>query len=170
MKLEHIVALIIRLFAIVIAIYALHNGVTDGPYFYQQGWHITSYAFVSLMLLLVLIAIYLWFFPLTVTNKLLSFQKHSHSEKQPINYEQFQFVAFTLLGIYLLFNVVSDVIYWATILFISFRDSNIPIELSLDQKGQIIATVIELIFVLFLLLGTNGIIRLLHKLRYGKHQ
>jgi hypothetical protein len=170
MNLKHIVALIVRLFSMVIAIYALQKGVTDAPYFYQQGWHITSYAFVSLMLLLVLIAIYLWLFPLTVTNKLLSFQKYSGTESQSVSYEQFQFVAFTLLGIYLLFNVVSDVIYWATILFISFRDSNIPIELSLDQKGQIVATAIELIFVLFLLLSTNGIVKLLHKIRYGKNQ
>ena len=170
MKLEYIVALAVRLFSIVVAIYALSNLVTIGPYFYQQDWHITTYAYVSLMVLLVLIAIYLWKFPLTVTRKLIPFEKHIDTESQQVSYEQIQLVAFTVLGLYLLFNVVSDIIYWSTILFISFRDSNIPVEISIDQKGQMVATVIELIFVLFLLLGSKGIIKLLHRLRYGFNQ
>ena len=169
MKLEYIVAVAIRLFAIVIAISALRNIVTSGPYFYQQGWQITSYAYISLMVLLVFLSLYLWFFPIAITKKLLSFQKLPGTENQSASYEQIQAVAFTTLGIYLLFYVVSDVVHWATILFISFRDSSIPIGLSIDQKAQMVATVIELIFVLYLLLGTNGIINLLHRLRYGKY-
>lgn len=169
MKLEHIVAVAVRLFAIVVAIFALRNGVSSGPYFYQQGWHITSYAYISLMALLVLFAVYLWFFPLSVTNKLLSFKKKDEVEDQTVSYEQIQFVAFTILGIYLLFHVVSDIVYWAVIFTVSMRDSNIPVEISLDQKGQMFATVIEFIFVIYLLLGANGIIKLFHRLRYGKY-
>ena len=114
--------------------------------------------------------LYLWLFPLSFTNKLLSFQKQSDTESQPVNHDQIQIVAFSVLGIYLLFHVVSDFIYWATILFVTFRDSNIPVQISLEQKGQMIATVFELIFVVYLLLGTNGVIKLLHRFRYGKDQ
>ncbi len=95
--------------------------------------------------------------------------KKNDKEHQPISYNQVQFAAFTVLGIYLLFHVVSDIVYWATILFVTFRDSSVPIQISLEQKGQMFATVIEFIFVCYLLLGTSGIIKLIHRLRYGKY-
>ena len=68
---------------------------------------------------------------------------------------------------YLLFYGVSDVVYWGVILFISQRNPELLMEISPEQKGLMASTIIELIFALFLLLGSDRIVELLRRFRYG---
>jgi len=168
MKLEHIVALAVRLFAIALAIYALRNGISLVPYFYEQGSHGSSYSYAAVMIVLLFVAVGLWYFPLTVTQNLVTFRGAGETDLSSASADQLQLAGFTILGLYLLFHVLSDVVYWGSIWFIVQRSSGPPIELSLDQKARMAATLIELIFVLFLLLGTRRIVDLLRKFRYGK--
>lgn len=168
MKLEHIVALAVRLFAIAVAIYTLRTGISLVPYFYDQEWVGASYSYAGLMLTLFLISVGLWMFPLTIARRLVAFREPGEVDVKSASVDQIQTIAFSVLGLYLLYYVLSDIVYWGFILFISLRDNVIPIELSINQIGLILATVVELIFVLFLLLGARGIVMLLRKFRYGE--
>ena len=168
MKLEHIVALAVRLFAIALAVYALRNGISLVPYFHDQEWQIASYAYAALVACFLLLAIYLWYFPLTVSRRLVAFREPGEADIGSATSDELQIIGFTILGIYLLFYVLSDVIYWGFIWFISNRNQGVPIELSLEQVASMLSTAIELVFVLFLILGAKGIVRLIRKLRYGR--
>jgi len=167
MKLEHIVALAVRLFSIAVAIYALRNAISLVPYFQEQGWGTASYAYLALMVGLLLLSVYLWYFPLTVSSRLVTFKGDGIAEAKSASAKEIQDVGFTILGMYLLFNVISDVTYWLTIWFIGNRNSNIDVTPTADQISSMIATGVELVFAVTLLLGAAGITRLINKLRYS---
>ncbi len=167
MKLEQIVALAVRLFAIVVAIYAIRNGVSMSSFFYNQGWSGESYIYAGVMASLIVISIGLWKFPLTVARGLVKFREDKEADETSINAEQIQVVGFTILGLYLLFGVISDLVYWGVIWFVAQRNTDIPIEINLDQKALMVSTFFELVFVLFLLLGASMISKILQRARYG---
>jgi len=168
MKLEHIVALAVRLFAIVVAIYAIRNGISLTPYFHEQGWEGPSYLYAGIMVTLLLIAIGLWKFPLTIARGLVAFREPGEVDAASASADEIQVAGFTILGLYLFFYVLSDIVYWGFILFISQRNPEFPIEISLEHKGSIASTAIELIFVIFLVFGAKRITKLLRKIRYGE--
>jgi hypothetical protein len=168
MKLEHIIALIVRLFSIVLVVYALRNGITFVPFLYGQGDLLQANIFAGLMVSILIIAIVLWKFPLTVARNLVAFREPGNIEIESVSENQIQVVAFSVLGLYFLFYVVSDIVYWFYLWLVSQRDPEIPMEFSIDQKGQMVSTAIEFVFVLFLLLGSKRIAELLRKSRYGK--
>ncbi len=168
MKLEHIVALAVRLFAIAVAIYALRTGISLVPYFYEQEWVGASYTYAGLMLTLLLVSVGLWMFPLTIARGLVAFREPGEVDVKSASADQIQTIAYSVLGLYLLYHVLSDIVYWGFTLFITLRNSAIPIELSIEQIGLMIATVVELLFVLFLLLGARGMVTLLRRFRYGE--
>ena len=167
MILDDIVALAVRLFAVVLAIYALRNGVSLVPFFHEQGWQSSSYFLAAIMVVLLILAVVLWKFPLAVARGLVGFRNRGEAEVVSTNAEQIQVVGFTVLGMYLLFYVVSDVVYWGSILLIGQRNPELLLEVTPEQKGLMAATIIEFIFALFLLLGANRIVDLIKKFRYG---
>ena len=167
MTLEQIVALAIRLFSIILAIYAIRNGLSLVPLYYDQELHVTSYLYATLMVFLLFVAIGLWHFPLTITRKLVTFQEPGKTDISTANSEQIQAAALTVLGLYFLFSVISDLVYWGTLLFITQRNPELNLEISLEQKGLIVATFVELLFSLFLLLGSNQIVEMIRRFRYG---
>jgi len=167
MKLEHIVALAVRLFAIVLGLYALRNGVSFVSYFNEQELAGASYYYAAGMVILFLAAGFLWKFPLTVSRGLVAFKEPGAVEVKSATASQLEVAGFTILGLYLAFSVLSDFSYWAVILLVSQRNPDVPIELSLEQVAGMVATGIEFIFVLLLLLGTKRMRELLHQYRYG---
>ena len=66
-----------------------------------------------------------------------------------------------LIGLFLLFYVVSDFIYWITIVIANKN-------LHSEEIGVMVATVAEFIFATSLVLGSDGWIRVIRKLRYGE--
>jgi len=167
MKLEHIVALAVRLFAVVLAIYALRNGISLAPYFHEQGWEGPSYLYAGFMVVLLCLSIVLWKFPLTISRGIVTFREPGERGADSASAEEIQVIGFTILGLYFLFYVLSDIIYWGFIWFVSQRNLEYPVEITLEQKGAIASTAIELIFVIVLLFGAKGIVGILHKFRYG---
>lgn len=167
MKLEHIVALAVRLFAIVLGLYALRNGVSLVPFFHGQEWEGASYLFAGGMAVLFLVAVYLWKYPFTVSRGLVAFKEPGDVEVESATASQLEVAGFTILGLYLAFSVLSDLSYWAIIWFVSQRNSDFQVELSIEQIAGMVATAIEFIFVLFLLLGAKRMRALLRQLRYG---
>lgn len=166
MKLEHIVALAVRLFAILVGLYAVQAGLVSISWFIDQGQEAVSFLFAGGMIFTIVVAVVLWRFPMTVTRGLVKFRDPGESEISSASVEQLQHVGFSILGLYLLFHVVSDLVSWAVVWFVSQRNHTLT-ELTLEQVANMIATGVELVFVLFLLLGTRRISELLRRLRYG---
>ena len=166
--LEHIVALTVRLFAIVLGLFATREAVSMLPYVYEQGWHDITYLYASFSIFMVVAAIFLWYFPITITRGLIKFKEPGKTEINSATAEEVQIVGLSVLGIYLLFHVMSDIFYWGYIWLVSQRSTEIHMQLTNEQVGSIVATIVELFFVLFLLLGTKRVVGLLHTLRYGK--
>ena len=169
MKLEHIVALAVRLFALMLAFFSITNIAKLLPLVHKDGWETISPYYFAIMASFILVAIFLWNFPMTVSKGLVKFKGPAENDVEKANIEQIEIVAVTILGLYLLYFVISDMVYWGIVIFVS-ATSRIPIEISVDQKGQIIATIIETIFVLFLLLGSKRVVALLHRMRYGNEE
>ena len=139
MKLEHIVALAVRLFAIALALYAIRNGVSLFTFFMGEELESVSYYYAAGMILLVVLAFLLWRFPLTVARGIVKFREPGEIELSSASDNIIQVVGFTILGLFLLFHVISDITYWAVILIVSKRSFSVP-ELSLDQIAQMVAT------------------------------
>ena len=167
MKLEEIVALAVRLFAIVLGLYALRSSVSFVPYFQAKGLESASYYYAAGIAILFLAALFLWKFPFTVSRGLLSFKETGVVEVKSATAKQLEVAGYTILGLYLAFSVISDLSYWAVIWLASQRNPDVPMELSLEQVAGMVSTGIEFIFVLFLLLGTKRMRDLLHRFRYG---
>lgn len=167
MKLEEIVALAVRLFAIVLGLYALRNGVSFVSYFQAQELESASYYYAAGMVILFLAAVFLWKFPFTVSRGLVSFKELGAVEVKSATASQLEVAGFTILGLYLAFSVLSDLSYWAIVWLFSQRNPDVPIELSLEQVAGMVSTGVEFIFVLFLLLGVKRMRALLHRFRYG---
>ena len=132
MKPEHVVALAVRLFAVAIALYAIRDGVSYFAMFQQRELQSASFWFGGLVAFLLILAILLWKFPLTIAKGLVNFGEPKEGDITSTTAQQVQVIGFTILGIYLLFFVVSDIFYWLVIWFVSQRNHILP-ELSLDQ-------------------------------------
>ncbi len=166
MRINQLVAIAIRILSIVLGLYAIRNSFSLVPAYYEQGFETVSYYYAGVMVTFIIAAVFLWKFPLTIANYIIP-----HESEEPysisINAQQFQVAGFAILGLYFLFYVISDLVYWGVMLFISARETDTTVSFTPDQKGGMVATVFEFIFVLFLLFGGKGISRLLNRIRYG---
>jgi hypothetical protein len=124
-------------------------------------------AFVGMTIIPMLIPLILGFglllFPETVTNKLL--KGGEISTESSIDLEAVERIAFSVLGLYLLFRVVSDLFYHGTSMFALSRHVEDVIEAYANPYALLVAAVAELVFALYLLFGAGGLVRLLAKLR-----
>ncbi len=165
MKLEHIVGLAVRLFSIALAVYILRDAISLVPYFREQGWNSVSYSYLALMISLLFLSVYLWYFPLAVSKRLVTFREAEGPKASSVTAEEVQTIGFTILGMYFLFNVLSDVVYWLTVWFLSSRNHGIPMNSPWDQIPSIVTTGIEFVFALGLLFGASGLTKFIRKIR-----
>ena len=168
MKLEHIVALAVRLFSIAIAIYAIRYLSISLPYVFNDDLEESTYILVILMFLLILLSIFLWKFPLLISRGITNFQEIKGTELHEVNGEQIQSVGLALLGVYFLYGVISDAVYWFYVVFITQRYPSSELVITLEHKALMLATVVEFLVAIYLLLGHKRISRLLHEFKYGK--
>ncbi|NEV65386.1 hypothetical protein [Thiorhodococcus minor] len=160
---EIIVAFAVRLFSIFLAIYSLqfiasmasHLRALDG----------VSFIYLVTALSMMAISFLLWSFPSIVARKLIGSYPGNDLENLKIfaDIKQVQLASISILTIYLLFNVVSDLVMYFSVLALMAKRQGVPLELSLEYKASMIATVAELVFVLFLLLRKRQVISLLSR-------
>ena len=167
MKVELIVAVAIRLFAVVLGLYALRNGISFSAYLFEEGQAGSAYMYGALMAAVFIACIGLWRFPLTLARGLVPISEKHGEEAQQISSDQLLEVGLVLLGIYFLFGVISDIGYWISMLVMSSRDIDAPLTITLKQKALVLSTVVEAVLVMFLLLGKNRVLELFRKARYG---
>lgn len=166
MNKEEIVAIAVRLFAVALAIYGLNNLPGMVVFFNQAETKGTYYIFIALSILIFVVALLLWFFPLYVSSRIIP-RSNLIIEKPNWNKEEILNCGFIILGIYFLFHVVSDAVYWFYIWKYSSTFEGARLELNIDQVARIYATIVEFVFVALLIFGSRGIANNILKLRYA---
>ncbi|MES9971576.1 MAG: hypothetical protein ABW092_16205 [Candidatus Thiodiazotropha sp.] len=166
MSKEEITAIAVRLFAIALAIYGLNNLPGMIAYFDQEQIQGAVYAFTGIIVLILIIALLLWYFPVFIAAKIIPKSSQSNTATQ-WNREELLSTGIIIIGIYFLFYVVSDIIYWFYIWKYSISFEGTPIEMNTHQLASIFATVGELFIVIMILFGSKGIANFITKLRYA---
>jgi len=103
--------------------------------------------------------------PGTIANRLI--KNGDDNSDKTISLKGLEVVAFRLLGLYLLFRVVSDYVYN---FFYLYRDRNVTTLQNpevLTTYVNLAATTVELMFAMYLLFGAKGLLNLLNKARYA---
>lgn len=159
MSREDYVAVAVRLFAVWLFLTILRGGLSAAV----AGGELAPWALL-LPLPFIGVAAALWFFPLTLAHKLLPAMREP---KEPLGApaREVEVVAFTVLGLWLLAQVISDASYWFILAWQMQREPYEDMAWSADNIASVATTVVELAIALGLLLGTRGLQRLLHRLR-----
>lgn len=167
MEVKQIVALLVKVFALALALYSLNNTASIISFIQDSTFRDTAYFQIASSTCLLLVALFLWFFPFSVAAKILPAGSEESKHVGNITYEDMRAICFTTIALYLLFNVVSDAFYWGSFFVIYNTDPNNLLEISPFEKASIFTTVIELMILLPLLFGRKGFAKLFYKLRYG---
>jgi hypothetical protein len=163
---EDFVAVASRLFAI----YLLYLTIRSTPGALQMlsqpdgmGW---PALYAAVLVGLLLFTAFLWFFPLTVARKLLPVMREPRSETA-LDSSTALSVGITLIGLWWLAIAVADAAYWVTLIIRVAQTDAVGFEWSQEQIANIVTTVVELAIAFTLVLGSNGIKRLIYRYRYG---
>lgn len=167
MRKEQVVGLALRLFAIFLFIQALRQAAALIPYLADSATARVSLSLVVVSTLVpVAIAVFLWLLPLTIATKLIP-GVNAKEPRSTLTATEIASVAFPVLGLWVLTSAVPDTFYWAMFIYIvKSSDVGRP-ELSPENIGNIVATVVELLIGFWLLLGSKGVFGLLKRLRYA---
>ena len=168
MKLEHVLALVVRLFAIAIAIQALKTAMNLVVFLKSSESSFTSAAYIGTAISLVLLSIILWKFPVLIARKIANFPPIDEAEINSVDSEKLLQTGLIILGVYFLYYVISDLIYWSYFWVTSMRDPSTAVELTLEHKSSIATTFIELAVALVLIFGTKRVVQIIQRLRYGE--
>ena len=166
MKPIHVVATIVRLFAVCLIIYVANLAT----FTVSLGAGNESSKFMLLSFLLIfaiaIVACFLWFFPMSISRKLTGMPVSKDDENFTISGVEFTTVCFFTLGLYFLYGLIGEGVYWVKIL-------NDPMvqemqsELSSNQRASLWAFGFRAIFAIFLLLGNQVLVRFFRRLRYA---
>ena len=167
MKLEYLVAVAVRLFSIALLIYVLRNFVNVISIVTDTNLGILPIAYLGTFVAIILIAILLWNFPLIIAHKITGFPSMEESNIETPEFEELLSIGLILLGLYLLFYVISDLLYWGIAWLALQRDTSSDLSFNFDQKIAISITFIELVFAAYLILGNRTITKLIRGIRYA---
>lgn len=147
MKPTHYFAILVRLFAIALAIYAVRQSsflievLKNGG---VQGYELPSaFAWVPTLVPL-LVSLFLWFFPMTVSRWVV--RPELDQSFEPVGAKGLLTVIVLGIGLYVLYFAVSDAVYWLTLWQMSHDNySDSTLYLGSDSKAAMVTKVIELI-------------------------
>ena len=112
MKLEHVLALAVRIFAIALIIQALKTAVNLIVFLKTSDSSFTSVAYFGTVVSLILLAVILWKFPVLIARKIANFPTLDEAEISSVDSEKLLQTGLTILGIYFLYYVITDLFYW----------------------------------------------------------
>jgi hypothetical protein len=153
-----IVALGVRLFAIWLAFYLLRHVPAMWVFGNQQPDSGFNATVVVVSVVLVLLTIALWMFPLAVARKLLP--TATLDQPTPLPVEQLERAGFCLLGLWVLTEAVPRLIYAAVMFFYSRRPDP-SVDLGPSYYADLIYSAVTLILGVWLLLGAKGLLGVL---------
>lgn len=153
MKPSHFLAITVRIFSIVLALYGIRQSsflielIGGGLNGYAVSW-----AFASASTALpILVAILLWYFPVSVAKSII--KDEIDQPIKPIKPQSILTVLIASIAFYFMFYAIVDSVYWATLWHMAERSygTQAPLYLNDENKANMIATAIEL-FASFLIL------------------
>jgi hypothetical protein len=152
-----IVGLGVRLFAIWLVVSILRH--VPGMWQFNLSDAAASNSSTNVVILVVAFLILalatgLWFFPLTVANKLIP--RSSRTDHIHVPIEQAESLGFSLLGLWVLASSVPDLFYWLFMAYHASRPTSI-LELRASEYSYMGATAVEFILGIWLLLGAKGL-------------
>lgn len=167
MSKEQIVGVTVRLFAIFLALYTLRYASNLLPYTAMPPPNNISFVFIgTLALFPILVAVLLWFFPLTVAAKLIP-DINTKEQTTSIGAGSIEVVAFSVMGLWVLATAIPDIFYWVTFVHqVKSAGMGSP-ELSPENLGNIVATTVELAIGSWLLFGSKGLLSIIRRVRQG---
>lgn len=165
MKPHHYLAITVRLFAVFLVIYVARTVVNIVAYILLDA-DVPVGAMSAVAVTPLIIAIFLWFFPLTIAKGII--RPELDYEIEPLKTHSVLVVLLLSLGVYLGFNAVVDAVYWISMEFMSpLRDTAIGVRgLSEDSQANMIATAVELILATAIIFKSRSIASAL--LRFSK--
>jgi hypothetical protein len=101
-----------------------------------------------------------WFFPGTISNKIVS---ANAPEKALLQFREVQLIAITVLGLYLLAHALTEIAYLVTTA-VSFYRQNPDMSLA-PMLGRAAATAMELFVGGTFCIGAKGLARLIERMR-----
>ena len=114
----------------------------------------TNVVIAAVTVLILAVAAGLWFFPLTVANKLIP--RSSKTDHLHVPIDQAQGVGFSLLGLWVLTNSVPDSFYWVFMTYQASRPNSM-LELRASDYSYVVTTAVEVILGIWLLFGARGL-------------
>lgn len=167
MQKEQIVGIAVRLFAVFLAIYVLRYSSGVISYIAKSTDYVIGLPFLAVIVLFPLLAaLLLWLFPLSVASRLIPDIKAKEPPKA-LSGSEAELIAFSVLGLWVLASAVPDVFNWVTFVYLMKSSGAGRAELSPDNIGNIVATVIELVIGFWLLFGSRGVIVVVKRMRHA---
>jgi hypothetical protein len=152
-KPEHIVAVVLRLFAIVLTIYTVNSFVGSAWFYFASGATTgVSVLLVVVTLVMLATAFLLWRFPLWIASRLVGFDSSVSRASISIPADELQTVAFTVVGIYLLFKAVVSGVYWVS--WYGARGQAYAIDPR--EWASMLTTIAEFVLACFLVFGQRN--------------
>lgn len=164
MKKEEIVAIAVRLFAIYLFVYAVRM-VPGMVVLIQQ--QVDSIDFIFGLVFLtshLLVALLLWVFALAIARKLLPGGKAGKAPAR-LAAGDIQTVAFSVMGLWVLAMAIPEIFYWGSYIYQTSASGWRYRELSPENAGNIVSTLVELAIGLWLLFGARGLAGLVNMAR-----
>jgi hypothetical protein len=161
MNISHLIILLVRAFAICLAIYSMNTFIYNMLLYVDSG--VISKLSVGFPASILLAGVLVWFLPYSFARVLTGNSDLNESSSDKVSFEQFSNTIFLTLALYLIFKVISDGGYWLYF-YLNFESYAME-DIGIDAKASIFATVLEAFFVVILLLGRKKIFHLFKMLR-----
>jgi hypothetical protein len=165
MKFTAVVALMIRLFSVGLIIYLIRVLLSEFSAYTNFDSYSLNIVVVLVVAFIVLLAGFLWKFPLFLAKILIDFGSFDDEEMGGFNEKSIYTLSFVLLSTLLLYWALSDTVYWWFWLSAQAELSQYTNDFSAQQKASVFATVAEGVFAILLIVGSGQISRFVLWLR-----
>ncbi len=163
MKDIHILAILVRIFAIFLAVNSLISGSDLMMSLSNQNWQSIPFSYFLYPILTLFISLFLLIFPMTVAKGIIPYQKSKTLDLTSESYNDLLTTAIIVLGLYFLFDALVNMFYWVYLWLVYYNNSTIELIITSEQKAGTTATVAELFLALFLIFRAKQIVSFLNK-------
>ena len=157
MKDIHVIAIVIRLFALFLAVNALTQSYEIIYSLNQQGAVKFSFSYLVYPIATLLLSLFLLLFPMTVAKGIMPYNNAKDINTDVFSYQILFTLALTVLGIYFLYDSLISLFYWVYLWITSMNTSQVQIIISPEQKAGAFTTIFELVLSIILIIGARKI-------------
>lgn len=162
----HVAATIVRLFAICLALYSFIMLLNSWMFAVASETPMLSLFSVAVPIAFLIISVVLWNFPVSISRKITGIPEAIDGEEVSFKHDEFLSICLFTLGVYFLYNIVGDSVYWISLLnnqeYSAYQE-----RMGIDQIAALWSLLVKALFTLVLLLGNRTIVNLFNRLRYG---